>query len=175
MLIWYNTFQTRQYVKSAIHYWWMNKDAYWETFLKDYTTPAYWKMITVPDYELAREGIYEAITPEENNRRKERKKIKDEFEILIYKDSLLYQDIIRKSNEQDGDNKNLLKKYISDNLDDYINNVRQPIIDTLVASTKRNTQAMERINGDAQKRNITIDSMVELKAIYIYRQKLKKP
>jgi len=175
MLIWYNTFQTRQYVKSAIHYWWMNKDAYWETFLKDYTTPAYWKMITVPDYELAREGIYEAITPEENNRRKERKKIKDEFEILIYKDSLLYQDIIRKSNEKDGDNKNLLKKYISDNLDDYINNVRQPIIDTLVASTKRNTQAMERINGDAQKRNITIDSMVELKAIYIYRQKLKKP
>ncbi len=173
ILIWYNTFQVKQYVKGAIHYWWMNENAYWETFLKPHTTAAYWKMITVPDYELAREGIYEAITPEENNRRKERKKLKDEFETYILNDSLLYHDIIRGTGIEEDNDKKLLKKYIGYNLDEYLNNIKKPKIDTLMAGIKRNTKSMERISEEAQKHKITIDSMVRLKANNIYRQKLK--
>ena len=33
LLIGFNNFQIQQYKNSAIHYWWMNKEAYWETFL----------------------------------------------------------------------------------------------------------------------------------------------
>ena len=49
---------------SAIHYWWMNKEAYWETFLKLRPTARYWEVITIPDYNKAREGIYIDMKPE---------------------------------------------------------------------------------------------------------------
>ena len=39
----------------------MNKEAYWETFLRLRPTTKYWHVITIPDYEKAREGIYTAI------------------------------------------------------------------------------------------------------------------
>ena len=69
VLIWYNTFQTRQYTKGAIHFWWNNKEAYWENFLRLHPTSEYWDMVRVPDYYLARKGIYEAVTPVEKRRR----------------------------------------------------------------------------------------------------------
>ncbi|SHI47162.1 hypothetical protein SAMN05444280_102191 [Tangfeifania diversioriginum] len=69
VLIWYNTFQMRQYTKGAIHFWWNNKEAYWENFLRLHPTSEYWDMVRVPDYYLARKGIYEAVTPVEKRRR----------------------------------------------------------------------------------------------------------
>jgi hypothetical protein len=58
VLIFYNQFQTQQYRRGSIHYWWMNKEAYFETFLKLKPTCKYWKIITIPDYDKARQGIY---------------------------------------------------------------------------------------------------------------------
>jgi len=69
VLIWYNTFQLRQYTKGAIHFWWNNKEAYWENFLRLHPSSEYWDMVRVPDYYLARKGIYEAVTPVEKRRR----------------------------------------------------------------------------------------------------------
>ncbi|MGM0622230.1 MAG: hypothetical protein ACQETJ_14345, partial [Bacteroidota bacterium] len=69
VLIWYNTFQMRQYTKGAIHFWWNNKEAYWENFLRLHPSNEYWDMVRVPDYYLARKGIYEAVTPVEKRRR----------------------------------------------------------------------------------------------------------
>jgi hypothetical protein len=63
LLIWFSYFQTKQYTREAIHYWWMNKEAYWETFLKKRPTDKYKQLIKIPDYELARKGIYVAIDP----------------------------------------------------------------------------------------------------------------
>jgi len=59
----YNTFQIRQYRHGALHYWWMNKEAYRENFLRSHPTPRYWDLITIPDYDLARKGIYKEILP----------------------------------------------------------------------------------------------------------------
>ncbi len=64
VLIWFSYFQTKQYIMGAIHYWWMNKEAYWETFLKKRPTERYWQLIKIPDYDLARKGIYVAIDPQ---------------------------------------------------------------------------------------------------------------
>jgi len=69
VLIWYNTFQIRQYNHSAIHFWWNSKAGYWENFLRLYPSNEYWDMVRIPDYYLARKGIYEAITPVEKRRR----------------------------------------------------------------------------------------------------------
>ncbi len=63
LLIGFNNFQIQQYNRRAIHYWWMNKEAYWETFLKLRPTKRYWEVITIPDYDKAREGIYIDIKP----------------------------------------------------------------------------------------------------------------
>ncbi len=67
VLIWFNYFQTQQYRSMAIHYWWMNKEAYWETFLKRRPTERYWELITIPDYEKARQGIYVPVKPGQPN------------------------------------------------------------------------------------------------------------
>lgn len=69
VLIWYNTFQIRQYNRGAIHFWWNTKEAYWENFLKIHPTQKYWSLVRIPDYYLARKGIYEAVTPVEKRRR----------------------------------------------------------------------------------------------------------
>ena len=61
ILAFYNQFQIQQYRKGAIHYWWMNKEAYWETFLKLKPTCKYWKVIMKPNYQKARKGIYVSI------------------------------------------------------------------------------------------------------------------
>jgi hypothetical protein len=64
LLLFFNLFQTRQYVNNAIHWWWMNRDAYWETFLKLRPTERYWSLITFPDHDLARQGIYREVHQE---------------------------------------------------------------------------------------------------------------
>ncbi len=61
LLIAFNQFQTRQYNNNAIHWWWMNKEAYWETFLKLRPTDRFWVVVTLPDYEAARKGIYREL------------------------------------------------------------------------------------------------------------------
>lgn len=85
LFIFFNIFQIQQYTNQAIHYWWMNKDTYWETFLKLKPTDRYWKLVTLPDYEKAKEGIYVEIIPDE--KKQEKPKIipsKDEAINFIY-------------------------------------------------------------------------------------------
>jgi hypothetical protein len=68
VLVFFNLFQIKQYRNLSIHYWWMNKEAYWETFLKIRPTCKYWQVITIPNYPKAREGIYEATAPYDKRR-----------------------------------------------------------------------------------------------------------
>ncbi|MBN1251053.1 MAG: hypothetical protein JXR51_07400 [Bacteroidales bacterium] len=67
LFVFFNLFQTRQYKNGAIHYWWMTKEAYWETFLKINPTCKYLKIHLIPDYEKARQGIYIAIPEHDKN------------------------------------------------------------------------------------------------------------
>ncbi len=70
VLMWYNTFQIRQFHNNAIHWWWNTKEAYWENFLKLKPHGRYFDYVRLPDYYLARhEGEYVAITPVEKRRR----------------------------------------------------------------------------------------------------------
>jgi len=54
----YQVFQTRQFRSHAIHWSGATREAYFENFLKPRPTSASWKMLEMPDFNLAREGIY---------------------------------------------------------------------------------------------------------------------
>ena len=57
-LIYVNIFQTIQYQRSLIHYLGMTREAYWHNFLTMHPKPGYWQMLSIPDFPLARKGIY---------------------------------------------------------------------------------------------------------------------
>ncbi len=67
VLIAFNQFNIMQYNNMAISYWWMNKEGYWENFMKLHPTCKYWNVVMHPDYEKARLGIYEAVAPYNKN------------------------------------------------------------------------------------------------------------
>jgi hypothetical protein len=58
-LVGFSYFQTRQYYYGSIHWIGMNKEAYWHQFLKLKPYGDYYRKLTIPDMEKAREGIYE--------------------------------------------------------------------------------------------------------------------
>ena len=86
VLLIYNLFQTRQYVNNAIHWWWMNKEAYRETFLRLRPTDRFWELITLPDHDLARQGIYREVRPEprEPVKAKEWQRLPEDHELLSW-------------------------------------------------------------------------------------------
>ncbi len=49
---------TYQYKNHIIHFNGMNRVLYWKSFMKFKTPAEYWVSLTLPDYELARKGIY---------------------------------------------------------------------------------------------------------------------
>ena len=51
-------FQSYQYKRNLIHYNGMNREVYWKSFLSLKWHPDFWTSLTLPDYDLARKGIY---------------------------------------------------------------------------------------------------------------------
>lgn len=57
-LVYVNQFQTFQYTRGVIHYTGMTKEAYRLNFLRLKPDGAFWHMLSIPDSQLARLGIY---------------------------------------------------------------------------------------------------------------------
>jgi len=57
-LVAFQLVNTYQYRKSIIHYAGMNRTLYWKCFLRLKAPPGFWDMLNMPDYRLARKGIY---------------------------------------------------------------------------------------------------------------------
>lgn len=176
ILVLFNIFQTQQYTHQAIHYWWMNKDTYWETFLKLRPTDKYWDLITIPDYEKAREGIYVAIKPENKKRKPKIVASKKEISQLIKRD--IYSDslkmILLKTIAQENKlvldsviNKEILKSLTEDNLKLY---KKEIIISKLEKSIRKNPDMMKSMIRKAKKRKISVDSMITLDANWLYKK-----
>ena len=62
----YQLFQIRQLSTKAIHYSGTTFQSYKENFLKQRPTPNSWKMLELPDFNLARLGIYVSYSTAEN-------------------------------------------------------------------------------------------------------------
>ncbi len=176
ILVLFNIFQTQQYTHQAIHYWWMNKDAYWETFLKLRPTDKYWDLITIPDYEKARKGIYVAIKPENKKRKPKIAASKKEISQLIKRD--IYSDSLKmlslKNIAQENKlvldsviNKEILKSFSNDNLELY---KKEIIISKLEISIRENPDMMKSMIRKAKKKKISVDSMITLDANWLYKK-----
>ena len=58
ILVFLQQVQTYQYKKNLIHYNGMNSYVYWKSFMRLNWHPDFWVSLTLPDYDLARKGIY---------------------------------------------------------------------------------------------------------------------
>lgn len=57
-LIFLNIFQTWQYTHGRLHWVGMTRETYLKAFLRASPVPGYWQNLSMPDFELARNGIY---------------------------------------------------------------------------------------------------------------------
>lgn len=106
ILIAYNLFQTLQYNNGAIHYVGMTKAAYWDSFLRIKPSSAFYDLITIPDMELARQGVYkyEPINkpqPAETPKPLEEKALMEYFEKVIRNSENWMKIIEKKAQEWD--------------------------------------------------------------------------
>ncbi len=176
ILIIFNNFQIQQYTRQAIHYWWMNKEAYWETFLKLYPTERYNELIRLPDYDKARQGIYVEIKPEYKKQEK--------IEIVPSKKQVVEYIVSELNNNTETINqlskqqtdlisldsilwKEAQKIYMEDSLGYH----KKMVLRNLENDLRNNKGLMEEIAIKAKRRKISIDSMVTLDAIWLYEKK----
>ena len=131
ILTFYNQFQIQQYRKGAIHYWWMNKEAYWTNFMHLHPTCKYWKVIQRPNYDKARKGIYEYTYTNDKQ--------------SIVSDSLLKQTIINRTIENEKLKDSLIFDSQTDNVDSLVNNYAQKIIDNHLAEKYYKALKIEKI------------------------------
>lgn len=149
----YNLFQIRQYRHGAIHFWWMNKEAYWANFLKLHPTEKYFEVRTKPNYEKARDGIYEEI-PFVSEKEKNQKAFYEEFEKYIRNNKQL-MDSLKNISKNDDE----LSRHIDTNMDvhafNYIYEHKQPGLNKIIDRLSKNSELMKKIRKKADEKNIT--------------------
>jgi hypothetical protein len=157
----------------AIHWWWMNKNTYWETFLKLYPTNEFWNMVTMPDYDKARKGIYEEISPPERRRRERIKMIKNEFIRKISNNKQLTKKLVLEVDNQN-DLESIIEKYAEKNLDAYIFQSRRHQIDSLMEQIRSDDPSHKLAKQKAAGNDISVDSMIIILAIDQYKTQVLK-
>ncbi|MFO8055033.1 MAG: glycosyltransferase family 39 protein [Bacteroidales bacterium] len=167
-LIWFNTFQIRQYRGQAIHYWWMNKEAYWETFLKTRPTERFYEVLTKPNHEKARKGIYEEV-PVVTEKQKNKEKLMKEYKEYIQNQTHI-MDSLRAITKNKKELNRKVTQYMDENIHQYILNAKKEEIEELKASIQDKSALMDKIHEKAAERNISVDSMLTLDAIYLFKQ-----
>jgi hypothetical protein len=175
ILILFNQFQTRQYHHNAIHWWWMNKEAYWETFLKLKPTQRFWEVVTLPDYEAARKGIYRELRTKEAIEKEKRQdsnwKTKFSVESIvgwlapkIASDNIYHERLSAKlkSAEIDGDTITASKQIAVEMIEKHGVNYwdEKMALDLLIEEMRGKKNLMKSIEEKAIKNNISIDSQL---------------
>jgi hypothetical protein len=127
ILTWYNTFQIQQFRNNAIHWWWNNKEAYWENFLKKKPTHEYWDLVRVPDYYKARKGEYEAITVVEKNRRDLWRKFRDRHIRKLKRNKQLMDSLKQEAYLTKSELETALKSIASEEMNIVLNNKKEKL------------------------------------------------
>jgi hypothetical protein len=154
----------------------MNKDAYWETFLKLYPTERYNQLITIPDYQKARQGIYVAKKTDSKKQEKivilpSKREVIESIDSVIRNDKALFNSLVEKETELlTLDSLIKIESLILYKRDSSLY-TKQLILENLEKDLRNNKRIMEDIKIKAEKREISIDSMVTLDAIWLYNKK----
>lgn len=173
ILTWFNTFQIRQYRHNTIHFWWMNKEAYWETFLKLHPTKRYYKVLTVPDYEKARKGIYEAIPFFQRKREKRQDAFNENYENYI-RNQPAVMDSLKTISKDKTELNNLIRDYMKKNKNQYILQHKGNKIKNMKEFIRNKPQLMEKLKKNTNTKNINLDSMVTMHSLYMFKKGVRK-
>jgi hypothetical protein len=179
VLLVYNLFQTRQYVNNAIHWWWMNKEAYRETFLRLRPTDRFWEIITIPDHDLARQGIYREIRPEprEPGKVKEWQRLPEDHELLSWilvrlkEQPGVLERLLSEAGTAFSDTAVLLRREAEKRLEtegrDYYEKLRA--IELIVKEIEENPAMVEYIEKKARRNKLPYETMLYKDAEWIYK------
>jgi len=178
LLIFYNLFQTRQYVNNAIHWWWMNPETYRETFLKLHPTGRFWELVTIPDHDLARQGIYKAIAPEQQlkDEKDDWRRSPSDQELIIW--------IMESMENEPGllDSLHSLPRYDGADTGEMLENEaagrfesigrehheREWALELIIKEMEESLQMKDYIRVKAAENKIPFDSMLKIDAVWIY-------
>lgn len=168
ILICFNLFQTSQYRHNAIHWDGMNKEAYWETFLKRKPTQRFHQLLTKPDRQKAKQGIYREI-PYNSKKEEKRKALYQEYKTRLKNDSL-FMDSIKSEPINSSEINQKIDDYISNHINDYIIQNKKDTLLIIKNGIRENQALMEEIEQKAKSRNISVDSMITIDAVYLFKQ-----
>lgn len=173
LLVAFNQFNIQQYRRMAISYWWMNKEGYWENFLKIRPTCKYWNVAMHPNYDKARLGLYEAEAPFSRGQ----EVTNDMLVERIVKENRNNNDLISLLSDKNKDNVdsllNLYAKVIVDNkkAGDYYRMIKLDYYRKEIDHCKDWKKKIERM---AKRREITYEEMRNLEAERIFVNYSKK-
>ncbi|MFO7923332.1 MAG: hypothetical protein R6U58_06535 [Bacteroidales bacterium] len=183
MLVFYNLFQTRQYVNNAIHWWWMNREAYMETFLRLHPTEKFWNLVTLPDHDLARQGIYREIRPgtAEMTEKTDWRRTPAEGELVVWiankleKEEGLIDSLYAVPSYQGMDTQEMLRAEASVRLEEKGREYyeRMWALELIVKEMEGSPQMINYIREKAEKNNISYDSMLLIDAAWLYENQRK--
>jgi len=176
LLILFNLFQIKQYRNQSIHYWWMNKEAYWTNFLKIKPTCKYWQVITIPNYLKAHDGIYEAIPAYER-----RRVVTDEMLVQkvmnVNTENIPLLDSLRTAiADESVSSDTLLLNYAeeivqSKQAGDYFQMLK---IEFYLNEIKHCASWKKEVEKKAKKRKITFEAMAQIEAERVYQSYCEK-
>ncbi len=185
LLIAFNQFQIKQYTNNAIHWWWMNKEAYWETFLKLKPTERFWLVVTLPDYEAARQGIYRELKSskalEKEAREREwtswRQPIPEEMIIewmtsKFRKDSTWQERISADMYETYGpDTLDVIKQQVITEFEEkgYKYWEKKMGVELIVEEIRQKPDLMKSIEKKAQENNLPLDTQIVYDALWLFK------
>ncbi|MBE0653295.1 MAG: hypothetical protein IH594_05830 [Bacteroidales bacterium] len=112
-LIYVNIFQSSQYFNGYLHYLGMTKESYKMQFLKQDFAKGYWKNLSIPDFELARQGIYYFYSTGEDFKSYQQLPAADAYAKTleeIQSDAGLIKDIARMAKREEISKEEALKK-----------------------------------------------------------------
>ncbi|MBN1119234.1 MAG: hypothetical protein JXA77_18635 [Bacteroidales bacterium] len=153
----YNTFQCQQYRYVAIHYWWNNKEVYFENFLKTKPTCKAWYIYNQPDVIKARQGIYEAIPFVDNNVTRE--DLYNRLDKNISGNQQLTDSLLQVSENGETNFDSFKKEYIDSLIDNRLakNVYKQLRIEHYIKRMHDCTSWKKEIERMARRKNISFD------------------
>jgi hypothetical protein len=172
LLIAFNQFNIKQYRNMAISYWWMNKEGYWENFLKVRPTCKYWSVAMHPNYEKARLGIYEPVAPFNKNAAITDEMLINQIKNQELRNKPLIDSLFASSPSQGKDTLTILSNYAKEKVASHTASVYfEELKLAYYIKTIRSCKSwMEELEAKAKKQKISIDQMIEIEAKRIFTQ-----
>lgn len=170
LLIAFNQFNIKQYRNMAISYWWMNKEGYWENFLKVRPTCKYWNVAIQPNYPKARLGIYEPMATYNKSLAVTDEMLINHIKIQELKNKPLIDSLYTVTPNQQKDTITLLEDFAKEKVASHSAGVyfEKLKLDNYSKNILDCKSWMDKLKIKAEKQNLPIEQMVEIESKRIF-------